>query len=37
VLGEELATDVHFTDGTTIGASSSGGNALAIVLELEKR
>jgi len=37
VLGDELSTDVHFTDGTTIGASSSGGNALAIVLELEKR
>jgi hypothetical protein len=37
VLGDELATDVRFTDGATIGASSSGGNALAIVLELEKR
>ncbi|MFZ1333048.1 MAG: C1 family peptidase [Flavobacteriales bacterium] len=38
VLGPELATDVRFTDGETIGATSSAGkNALAIVLELEKR
>jgi hypothetical protein len=37
VLGDELSTDVQFTDGETIGASSQGGNALAIVLELDKR
>nr|MBP9138490.1 hypothetical protein [Flavobacteriales bacterium] len=38
VLGSELAMDVRYTDGQTIGASSSAGkNALAIVLELEKK
>ncbi|MEZ4807037.1 MAG: C1 family peptidase [Flavobacteriales bacterium] len=38
VLGSELSDEVRFTDGTTIGATSeSGRNALAIVLELEKR
>jgi len=38
VLGDELSADVRFTDGETIGATSEGGrNALAIVLELEKR
>lgn len=38
VLGDELNANVQFTDGETIGATSDGGrNALAIVLELEKR
>jgi hypothetical protein len=38
VLGDELSSDVRFTDGQTIGATSEGGrNALAIVLELDKR
>jgi hypothetical protein len=38
VLGEELNTEVRFTDGETIGAVSDGGrNALVIILELEKR
>lgn len=38
VLGKELSASVQYKDGETIGASSSdGGNALAIVLELEKR
>lgn len=38
VLGDELATDVQYVDGQTIGASSAQGkNALAIVLELEKK
>jgi C1A family cysteine protease len=38
VLGEELSANVRFTDGETIGATTeAGGNALAIVLELEKR
>lgn len=38
VLGDELSTGVRFTDGQTIGATSDAGkNALAIVLELQKR
>ena len=38
VLGDELSANVRFSDGATIGATTeAGGNALAIVLELEKR
>ncbi len=38
VLGEELATDVKYGDGNTISASSTQGrNAMAIVLELDKK
>ncbi len=38
VLGEELSANVQFKDGETIGAvSDAGKNALAIILELEKR
>ena len=38
VLGDELSANVQFSDGATIGATSSAGkNALAIVLELEKK
>jgi len=38
VLGEELSADVRFSDGQTVGATSEAGkNALAVVLELEKR
>lgn len=38
VLGDELASDVQFRDGNTIGASSTQGrNAVAVVLELDKR
>ncbi len=38
VLGDELATDVQYRDGATISASSTQGrNAVAFVLELDKR
>jgi hypothetical protein len=38
VIGNELATDVQYRDGATIGASSAQRrNALAIVLELDKQ
>ena len=38
VLGDELSTDVRFTDGGTISATGpTDRNAMAVVLELEKR
>lgn len=38
VLGDELANDVQYRDGSTISASSKQGrNSMAIVLELDKR